>query len=81
MRGSIHDKGIREFTIDKRGMHMGRRFRNVTGILAGAPMHVSPGDLERVWTRFDAEVGERKRGGTHSEPGERRRSSERRGTS
>src|SRR5205085_2199096 len=61
MRGSIHDKGIREFTIDKKGMHLGRRFKNVTGILAGAPMHVSPSELERVWTLFDAEAGERKR--------------------
>jgi circadian clock protein KaiC len=49
MRGSAHDKAIREFTIDKGGMIMGRPFRNVTGILAGAPVHVSPSDLERVW--------------------------------
>jgi len=79
MRGSIHDKGIREFTIDKKGMHLGRRFKNVTGILAGAPTHVSPNELERVWTLFDTEIGERKRAPQHS-PGERRRSSERRGT-
>src|SRR5437868_8226287 len=52
MRGSIHDKGIREFTIDQKGMHLGRRFKNVTGILAGAPMHVSPNELERVRHRF-----------------------------
>ncbi|HEY3257891.1 MAG TPA: circadian clock protein KaiC [Gemmatimonadaceae bacterium] len=56
MRGSIHDKGIREFTIDRSGMHLGRRFRNVTGILAGTPVHVSPADLERVWSTFDAET-------------------------
>ena len=30
------------------GMRMGRAFRNVTGILAGAPVHLSPSDLERV---------------------------------
>ena len=77
MRGSIHDKGIREFTIDKRGMHLGRRFKNVTGILAGSPMHVSPSELERVWTLFDAEVGERKRS-PQNNPAERRRSAERR---
>jgi circadian clock protein KaiC len=53
MRGSEHDKAIREFTIDKGGMRMGRPFRNVTGILAGAPVHVSPGDLERVWSEAD----------------------------
>ena len=39
MRGSAHDKAIREFTIGKGGMQMGRPFRNVTGILSGAPMH------------------------------------------
>ena len=61
MRGSIHDKGIREFTIDQGGMHLGRRFRNVTGILSGAPMHVSPEELERAWTIFDQEFSERKK--------------------
>jgi circadian clock protein KaiC len=61
MRGSTHHKGIREFTIDRSGMHLGRPFRNVTGILAGTPVHVSPADLERVWTHLDAEVGEGRR--------------------
>jgi circadian clock protein KaiC len=56
MRGSAHDKGIREFTIDKGGMRVGRPFRNVTGILAGTPMHVLPGDLERVWSKADADA-------------------------
>jgi hypothetical protein len=37
-------------------MHMGRPFRHVTGILAGTPVHVSPGDVERVWTLFDSEA-------------------------
>ncbi|MEX2154047.1 MAG: circadian clock protein KaiC [Gemmatimonadaceae bacterium] len=69
MRGSAHDRGIREFTVDQRGMHLGRRFRNVTGILSGAPMHVSPDDLERVWTLFDAELDQGKRSG---EPEDRR---------
>jgi circadian clock protein KaiC len=75
MRGSIHDKGIREFKIDQKGMHLGRRFRNVTGILAGAPMHVSPEELERTWSNFDLE-SERKRpsGGLKKETPERRRS-------
>jgi circadian clock protein KaiC len=61
MRGSVHDKGIREFTIDRKGMHVGRPFRNVTGILAGTPVHVSPSDLERIWSLFEAESGERHR--------------------
>ena len=55
MRGSAHDKAIREFTIDKGGMIMGRPFRNVTGILAGAPVHLSPSDLERVWTQVESD--------------------------
>ena len=61
MRGSAHDKAIREFTIGKGGMQMGRAFRNVTGILTGSPMHVSPGDVERVWTQYDKEVSEKRR--------------------
>jgi circadian clock protein KaiC len=63
MRGSAHDKAIREFTIDKGGMRMGRPFRNVTGILAGAPVHLSPSDLERVWSDVerDSNAPERRR--------------------
>jgi circadian clock protein KaiC len=56
MRGSEHDKEIREFSIDAGGMHLGRPFRHVTGILAGTPVHISPGDVERVWSHFDAEA-------------------------
>ena len=56
MRGSLHDKDIREFTIDRHGMHMGRPFRHVTGILAGTPVHVSPADVERVWSNYDEQI-------------------------
>jgi circadian clock protein KaiC len=66
MRGSSHDKAIREFTIGKDGMHVGRAFRNVTGILSGAPVHVTPGDVERVWSQYDKAVGERRRPETTS---------------
>ena len=55
MRGSRHDKDIREFTIDAEGMHLGRAFRHVTGILAGTPTHVSPADIERIWSHFEAD--------------------------
>src|SRR5690348_13809613 len=65
MRGSLHDKEIREFTIDASGMHLGRPFRNVTGILAGTPVQIGPGDLERVWTQFDANVGPGRRRTDH----------------
>ncbi|MEX2571118.1 MAG: circadian clock protein KaiC [Gemmatimonadota bacterium] len=56
MRGSLHDKDIREFTIDADGMHLGRAFRHVTGILSGTPVHVSPGDIERIWSHFEADA-------------------------
>jgi circadian clock protein KaiC len=56
MRGSLHDRDIREFSIDRTGMHVGRPFRHVTGVLAGNPVHLSPGDVERVWTLLDAEA-------------------------
>ncbi|MFP4252013.1 MAG: circadian clock protein KaiC [Guyparkeria sp.] len=38
MRGSAHDKRIREFDIDSSGMRIGAPFRHVGGILAGAPV-------------------------------------------
>ena len=40
MRGSPHDKDIREFAIDGEGMHIGKPFREVTGILSGSPVHL-----------------------------------------
>lgn len=75
MRGSAHDKSIREFTIGKGGMKMGRPFRNVTGILAGTPVHVSPTDVERMWTQFDAERDEAAESGGVPPGGDRRRPS------
>lgn len=53
MRGSMHDKDIREFTIDGKGMHVGKPFRNVTGILSGFPQQVQLEELSRVSTMFD----------------------------
>jgi len=53
MRGSMHDKDIREFTIDHRGMHIGHPFRNVTGILAGTPMYTTQSEVERLTNLFD----------------------------
>ena len=48
MRGSAHDKDIREYTIDGSGMHIGAPFRNIAGILAGRPVQVSQHDIERL---------------------------------
>jgi len=49
MRGSPHEKEIREFTIDGSGMHIGKAFRNVTGIISGHPLHIAlpPEEIER----------------------------------
>ncbi len=56
MRGSAHDKQIREFSIDDVGMHIGNPFRNVTGILAGNPRQATPAELDRVSHLFDSEA-------------------------
>ena len=76
MRGSVHDKRIRELTINQHGMQLGRAFRNVTGILAGSPVYVSPGDLERAWTRHEESVAAPSPP-TQSAPNRRRRESDR----
>ncbi len=52
MRGSMHDKEIREFAIDEKGMHIGKPFRNITGILSGHPTHMSPDEVERISELF-----------------------------
>jgi circadian clock protein KaiC len=57
MRGSMHDKEIREFTIDRSGMHIGKAFRNVTGILSGAPAYIAPAEVERIGRLFEEEAG------------------------
>jgi circadian clock protein KaiC len=48
MRGSGHEKDIRELVIDSRGMHIGPPFRNVAGILAGNPVQISLAEMERL---------------------------------
>ncbi len=52
MRGSMHDKDIREFTIDSEGMHIGKPFRNIAGILAGQPVHIDPAEINRLQGLF-----------------------------
>jgi circadian clock protein KaiC len=52
MRGSMHDKGIREIEIDSQGMHIGERLRNVSGVLAGLPNHTGAAEFERLTTMF-----------------------------
>lgn len=57
MRGSQHDKEIREFSIDGQGMHVGKPFRNIFGILAGHPVHVEPAELDRLDKLFTEDGG------------------------
>lgn len=45
MRGSMHEKSIREFNIDANGMHIGHAFKKVTGILSGYPVFSSGEDV------------------------------------
>ena len=52
MRGSMHDKGIREYTIDGNGMHIGKSFSNVTGILSGHPIFTSLEEADRIKDLF-----------------------------
>lgn len=48
MRGSSHEKDIRELVIDHSGMHIGAPFRNVAGILAGNPTQIGLAEMERL---------------------------------
>ena len=58
MRGSTHDKEIREYTVDGQGMHIGEPFRNVGGILSGNFTHAVPEEVERIGSLFKEENGE-----------------------
>ncbi len=53
MRGSTHDKQIREFVIDGSGLRIGRPFRNILGILSGNLVQVAQDELDRMQNMFD----------------------------
>jgi circadian clock protein KaiC len=57
MRGSTHEKAIRELLIDGHGMHIGAPFRNVAGILAGNPVQIGASEMERLDRLFAAKGG------------------------
>lgn len=44
----MHEKDICEFTIDNEGMHLGRPFRNVSGILSGFPQQLHQGEISQL---------------------------------
>lgn len=54
MRGSPHEKEIRELSIDHTGMHIGAPFRNVAGILAGNPVQIAVAEMERLDQLFSS---------------------------
>lgn len=53
MRGSRHNKDIRELTIDEKGMHIGKPFRDVAGIITGNPHQVFRGEIDRLGNLFN----------------------------
>jgi circadian clock protein KaiC len=54
MRGSNHDKRIRELTIDDKGITIGKAFRNVSGILSGNVAYMTAGESSFVKERFES---------------------------
>lgn len=52
MRGSMHDKRIREFRIDGTGMHIGAAFQRISGIISGNIAHFSESELDRMSELF-----------------------------
>jgi len=57
MRGSPHEKQIREYTIDGAGMHVGRPFRSVSGIIAGQPVFPASAVDDRMGRLFQEPDG------------------------
>lgn len=56
MRGTAHDKNIREYTIDDTGMHVQAPFRGVHGILSGTPTYTFDEERARLDGMFGAAV-------------------------
>lgn len=52
MRGTSHDKGIREYMIDGQGMHVQAPFRGVHGILTGTPTYTFVEERARLGELF-----------------------------
>ncbi|MEO1621113.1 MAG: circadian clock protein KaiC [Cyanobacteria bacterium J06632_3] len=57
MRGSWHDKGIREYTISAKGPQIQDSFRNLEGIISGSPTRVAV-DEKTTLSRIVKGVGE-----------------------
>jgi circadian clock protein KaiC len=57
MRGSQHEKVVREFQIDSNGMHVGEPFRNVHNIILGIPYTQGVPERDRLMDMFGDEGG------------------------
>lgn len=57
MRGSTHERSIREFTIDGTGLHIREPFHDISGILTGAVSHDTEGDEDGRAKWEDADEG------------------------
>ena len=61
MRGSWHDKGIREYTISDQGPEIKESFRNFEGIISGSPSRIAgdeKNELSRIVRAFQEKTGE-----------------------
>jgi circadian clock protein KaiC len=58
MRGSQHDRNIREYLIDSKGMHVVEPFRGVSGILSGQFTHAPNSELQALQHLFERSDGE-----------------------
>lgn len=52
MRGTWHEKNIREYVIDSEGMHVKEPFRGIHGILSGNPTYTYGEERERLEDMF-----------------------------
>jgi circadian clock protein KaiC len=58
MRGSRHEKQIREFRIDEKGMHIGKPFRDVSGIISGYQQQSQmSSEIDRINNLFNSDEG------------------------
>jgi circadian clock protein KaiC len=55
MRGTWHEKDIREYVIDSSGMHIKEPFRGVHGILAGTPVYTFTEERDRLHHMFSGD--------------------------
>jgi circadian clock protein KaiC len=58
MRGSQHDRNIREYFIDSQGMHVGEPFRGISGILSGHFRHSTSSELQTLHDMFERADGD-----------------------